>query len=253
MNAPPKEAWVLAASIRWEPGARKHENSIVKGALKEGHRIIVCPPYISIAEVAAELQGSGIAVGAQNCHHELKGAYTGEISASMVAALGCTWTIAGHSERRRDQQESDEIIGKKCSTALTVGMRTILCVGETLEQREAGETMNVIQRQLDGILASCGKLVFDVSVLAYEPVWAIGTGQTATPEQISEVHIGIREHLRRKHTTDIPILYGGSVTPENAEEIFRVQHVNGALVGGASLKSESFLPIIEAARRAANA
>ena len=208
---------------------------------------LVCPPAQLLFPVAELLVDSGIGLGAQDCHSAQSGAHTGDISAAMLADAGCTHVILGHSERRSDHGERSETVKAKAHAALAAGLTPIICVGETAEQRKAGETLEVIAEQLAGSLPDEAALV-----VAYEPVWAIGTGLTATPEDVAEVHAQIDALLRESHgagaAAAIPILYGGSVKPDNAGELMAVPHVGGALVGGASLKAADFWAIGAACR-----
>ncbi len=207
---------------------------------------VLCPPFPWLVPLRERLRGTGILLGAQNCHFEPKGAYTGEVSAPMLADL-VDYVIVGHSERRQYFGETDEIISRKVQAVLGQGLKPILCVGENLAQNEAGETRQVIERQVCADLAS----VADPGglVIAYEPVWAIGTGLTPTPADVAEVHKMIRNYLISKDKDQgqaVRILYGGSVKPQNAKELMAVANVNGALVGGASLKAADFLEIAAA-------
>lgn len=212
--------------------------------------VVVCPPY-TVLPALARRGLRGIWLGAQNCHGQQKGAFTGEISAGMLIDVGCTWVVLGHSERRRDQHETDAEIGRKVLTAQQSGLRPIVCVGEQLADRQAGHTTLIIQRQLDGIIEHAGAPALSAAVIAYEPVWAIGTGLAATTEQAQEVHAMIRGHLARHGVArDIPLLYGGSVTESNAAELFECPDIDGALVGGASLKPAEFAGIVRHARQA---
>src|SRR5688572_9043685 len=195
----------------------------------------VCVPFPYLGEVAAQLKSTALAWGAQNVSEHAQGAYTGEVSAAMLAEFGCGYVLVGHSERRQIYGESDAQAAAKFAAVKKAGMTPILCVGETLEERDAGQTEAVIARQL-------GAVEFKDAVLAYEPVWAIGTGRNATPEQAQAVHA----FLRRKVTSDTPILYGGSVKPQNAAAIFAMPDVDGGLIGGASLVAKDFLAIVEA-------
>jgi triosephosphate isomerase len=201
----------------------------------DGVDVVVCPPFVSLAVAVQLLAGTEIAVAAQNVHWERDGAYTGEISASMLRELGVYGTIVGHSERRQYFGETDETVARRVHAALEAGLFVIACIGETEEERERNETEDVLRRQLSVLEPD------DNLVLAYEPVWAIGTGKTATPELVQEAHAFINSQL------DAPVLYGGSVKPENAAELLEQGHVNGALVGGASLELESFTAICRAA------
>lgn len=212
--------------------------------------VAVCPPSIYIQQVADALQGSDVAWGGQNLSDQSEGAYTGEVSASMLADLGCRYVIVGHSERRTLYGETDRVIADKFVAALGQGVTPILCVGESLEQREAGETLALIQQQLQAVIEVAGISAFARAVIAYEPIWAIGTGKTATPEQAEQVHAHIRGVLAGYDTgiaEKIQLLYGGSVKPANATELFGQQNIDGALVGGASLKAEDFIAIAMAA------
>lgn len=208
--------------------------------------VLICPPFTDLPAVAEVLKNSNIRLGAQNMHWELKGAFTGEISGESLKELGCQYVILGHSERRQYFAETDAIINKKIHTAIQIGLKPIFCIGETLAEREDNQTLNVIKRQLDAGLNNINNI--NNLVIAYEPVWAIGTGKTATPEQAAEVHRYIRNNIAQKWGKDtadaIRIIYGGSVTPENIEILMAQSDIDGVLVGGASLKLESFLRII---------
>jgi triosephosphate isomerase len=200
----------------------------------------VCVPFPYLAQVAERLRGSGIAWGAQNVSEHAQGAYTGEVSASMLAEFGCRYVIVGHSERRQLFGETDAQVAAKFAAVRGAGMTPILCLGETLEEREAGRTEEVVARQLNVVLQNS---TFTGAVLAYEPVWAIGTGRNATPEQAQAVH----GFLRKRVPAETPILYGGSVKPQNAAAIFAMPDVDGGLIGGASLVAKDFLDILKAA------
>jgi len=208
--------------------------------------VLVCPPFTAIYAVKSEIEGSPIKLGAQNMFYEEKGAFTGEISPLMLKDLGCSYVILGHSERRHIFGETDELINKKVASAVKHGLVPILCVGELLEERESGKTKSVVERQLLGGLK--GLKEGDEFVIAYEPVWAIGTGKTATPEQAQEVHKFIRELLAenfgREKAERVRILYGGSVKPENIKGLMEMPDIDGALVGGASLRADSFAKIV---------
>jgi len=211
--------------------------------------VVLAPPFTSLNAVHRSLSGSNVKLAAQNCHWEAQGAYTGEISPNMVRELGCDYVIVGHSERRHLFHESNEMIARKLAPIMSQGMRAILCVGETLDERQSIKTAAVIRRQLRIALKGLTKTDIANVEIAYEPVWAIGTGQNATPKQISQVHSQIRSCLRRwfgPAAAKLRILYGGSVKPENVDSLVAVEEINGLLVGGASLKSETFLPIIRA-------
>jgi triosephosphate isomerase len=196
--------------------------------------VVVCPPYVSLAEAVQALAGTEIGVFAQNCHWADEGAFTGEISASMLRELGVYGTLVGHSERRQHFGETDETVARRARAALDAGLHVIACVGETEDEREAGRTDEVIRRQVSVLEAD------ESLVIAYEPVWAIGTGKTATPEMAHQAHEVVKSVL------DVPVLYGGSVKPENAADLLGQGAVDGALVGGASLDVESFAAICRA-------
>ncbi len=213
--------------------------------------VLVCPPAVYLDAVSAAVSESGVAIGGQDVYFEAAGAFTGETSTSMLADIGCTFVILGHSERRHVMGETDEVVNKKIVAALAAGLTPILCVGELLEEREAGKTAEVVKAQFTGSLAGLSDSDVRKTVIAYEPVWAIGTGKTASPEQAQEVHADLRKLLAEQYNSEtsdtVRILYGGSVKPGNAVELISQPDIDGALVGGASLKSESFLAIISAA------
>ncbi len=223
----------------------------IAAAMPTSTDVVVFPPFPYIAELAGRHVDSGLGFGAQDVsEHEGQGAYTGEVSAAMLADIGANWTLVGHSERRQYHHESDELVARKFAAARAGGLTPVLCVGETLEQREAGETEAVIGRQLQAVLALNGVASFDTAVIAYEPVWAIGTGRTATPEQAQQVHAFIRSQLAKEDAMIARLtrlLYGGSVKPANAAELFAQPDVDGGLVGGACLTSADFLAICAAA------
>jgi len=215
-----------------------------------GVDVLVAPPYTNLFAVRQAIGNSGILLAAQNMHWEKEGAFTGEVSAQMVIEAGCSHVILGHSERRSLFKETDEMIDSKVMAAFLAGLKPIVCIGETLAERENGKTFEVIRNQLKGSLKyfiDKGSLPAHIT-LAYEPVWAIGTGRTATPEQAQEVHLFIRNWIKEtfdKNTSDqIRILYGGSVKPDNASDLMSKPDIDGALVGGASLKADSFMGII---------
>ena len=211
-------------------------------------RVALCPPATLVHRMADALGGTGVAVGGQDCRAETSGAFTGDIAAEMLADAGASLVILGHSERRAGYGETDELVAAKTLAALRAGLEPIVCVGETLAQREAGKTLDVVCGQVAGSLPD--ELAGKAFAVAYEPVWAIGTGLTPTLEQIEEVHVAIRGVLVERFGADgagVPILYGGSVKPSNAGEILKVKDVGGALVGGASLKAADFLGIIAGA------
>ena len=211
--------------------------------------LAVCPPSVYIDAVGRAIAGSKVALGAQNAYHEPKGAYTGEISAPMLCDLGCRYVILGHSERRHILGESSEDVNQKVHAALEAGLRPIVCLGETLAQREGGQTLAVIRRQFDGSLSGLSGEQMDQVVIAYEPVWAIGTGKVATPEQAEEVHKLIRRLVSELYdgaTADaMRVQYGGSVKPNNVEALMAEPDIDGALVGGASLEADLFAAIVK--------
>jgi triosephosphate isomerase (TIM) len=215
--------------------------------------IAVCPPSVYLEAVAGVVGGSDVGLGAQNMWHEPNGAFTGELSAAMLLDVGCQYVILGHSERRQFLSETDELINKKLHSALAAGLTPILCVGELLSEREAGQTAAVIRKQIEGSLAEISADQIAKVVIAYEPVWAIGTGKVATPEQAQEVHSDLRKLLAQRYNDQLAgqlrIQYGGSVKPSNAAELLAQPDIDGALVGGASLKAEDFLGIVAGARR----
>jgi triosephosphate isomerase len=213
--------------------------------------VIVCPPFTSLSEASKLLKGSNIKLGAQNMYFEENGAYTGEVSASMLKCVGCEYVILGHSERRTIFGETDELINKKIKKALAAGLIPIFCVGELLSERETGITNDVIKRQLLAGLNGVSEEEMKKVIIAYEPVWAIGTGRTATPAQAQEVHEFIRDLIEIDYSleiaNDVTIQYGGSVKPDNAKELISQKDIDGALVGGACLNADSFLGIIKSA------
>ena len=212
---------------------------------------VVCPPFVYLPAVGAALAGSAIELGAQDvCEQIESGAFTGEVSASMLREVGCRYVIVGHSERRAIYGESDELVARKFAAALAAGLVPILCVGESLQEREAGATEAVVIRQLDAVINAVGVAALGRGVLAYEPVWAIGTGRTASPEQAQEVHACLRGRIAAIDVTitgSMRILYGGSVKAGNAKDIFAMPDVDGGLIGGASLKAAEFATIVAAA------
>jgi triosephosphate isomerase len=214
-----------------------------------GTQIAVCPPFVYIPLVSELLAGSGIAWGSQDVSDQESGAFTGEISAAMLQDFGCRYAIVGHSERRALYAEDDEFTARKFAAARKAGLIPILCVGETLEEREQGITEQVVERQLDAVINLEGIAALGEAVIAYEPVWAIGTGKTASPQQAQDVHAFIRAKLAGldKAVADkVQILYGGSVKGSNAAELFAMQDIDGGLIGGASLNAEDFLTICKA-------
>ncbi len=208
-------------------------------------KAVICPPFLHVSSVVAAVAGSSIAVGAQDCSVEAKGAFTGDISVPMLIDAGCSYVIVGHSERRHGKGETDQVIRQKATAALNAGLKPIICVGEILAEREANQAESVVAKQLEGSLpADCSEII-----VAYEPVWAIGTGKVASPKDVQNMHQSIQKAVSqlRPHAL-LTILYGGSVNAENAAELLAIPEVGGALVGGASLKAESFLAIARAVK-----
>jgi triosephosphate isomerase len=217
----------------------------------EGVECAVCVPFPYLGEVAARLANTKLACGAQNVSEHAQGAYTGEVSAAMLADCGCRYVIVGHSERRQLYGETDALVAAKFAAVRSAGMTPILCVGETLAERDAGKTESTVARQLDAVLSGAGAGALEHAVLAYEPVWAIGTGRNATPEQARDVHAFLRGQVAQKATgvaRNLRILYGGSVKAANAAALFAMPEVDGGLIGGASLVATEFLAIARAAR-----
>ena len=213
--------------------------------------VAVCPPFVYLSEVGARLADSRITLGAQNTSDEEAGAFTGETSAEMLSDFGCHYVIVGHSERRGLYRESDETVAHKYQRVLECEMTPILCVGESLAEREAGATTEVVGRQLDRVVKDCGAVAIRSCVIAYEPVWAIGTGRTATPEQAQEVHAFIRGRLNAAQDRlgeGVRILYGGSVKAANAGDLLSMPDIDGGLIGGASLEAAEFIKICEHAQ-----
>ena len=213
--------------------------------------VIICPPYTSLSEASTLIKNTSVKLGAQNMSFEDSGAYTAEISAPMLKSVGCEYVILGHSERRTIFKETNEMINKKIKKALEHKLKVIFCVGETLEEREKSTTMQVIRSQVENGLKDISEESMTEIIIAYEPVWAIGTGRNATPQQAQEVHKFIRDFISNKFSSqiagDLTIQYGGSVKPDNASELLSQPDVDGALVGGACLKADSFIAIIKAA------
>lgn len=226
-------------------------HGLVESAPVDGVDMAVCPPFVYLGQAASALGACGISLGAQNLAAYAGGAYTGEVSASMLRDLGCEWVVVGHSERRAYFGESDAIVVEKLRLALAAGLRPIVCVGETLDQRESGLAEQVVGEQVDALTRGLSADEAAAVVLAYEPVWAIGTGRTATPEQANEMHVFIRGRLSAAGWPgeEVRVLYGGSVTADNAELLFDKPDIDGALVGGASLVAGNFLAICAAAAR----
>jgi triosephosphate isomerase len=210
--------------------------------------VAVCPPFPYLAEVALSLQGGEIAWGAQDCSAHESGAHTGEVSAAMLAEFGCRYVIVGHSERRAAHAESDRLVAEKAKAALAHRLTPVVCVGETLEERDAGRTDDVVKRQMSAVIHTIGHCISQV-VVAYEPVWAIGTGKTASPAQAQAVHalLRVQLHAATAHAGDMRILYGGSVKADNAAELFAQPDIDGGLIGGAALKAADFAAICRAA------
>jgi triosephosphate isomerase len=236
-------------------GSRDSINELLDGILAgmdsvEKAEVAVCAPYIYLSQVADKLSGSTVVWGSQNVNDNESGAFTGEISASMLKDFGCKYVIVGHSERRAIYGETDVDVTKRFQAAQTAGFIPILCVGELLEEREAGTTNEVVARQLDAVINEAGIVAIGNCVIAYEPVWAIGTGKVATPDQAQEVHAMIRSKLADLDAdvaARVQILYGGSMKPDNAKELIGMEDIDGGLIGGASLKAEDFLGICTAA------
>ncbi len=216
-------------------------------------KILVCPPAVNISNVGRVIKGSRISLGAQNCHYERKGAYTGEISVSMLSHLGCEYIIAGHSERRAYCAETNELINKKAVAILSGGLIPIICIGESLEQRKAMQTFEILENQLNECLYGFAESDMENIAVAYEPVWAIGTGVAASVRQVDEAHNWIRNYLNNAigaGANNTILLYGGSMNADNAGELLRLENVNGGLIGGASLTADSFLSIIHEGQNA---
>lgn len=244
--------WKMQMTI---PEANNLATAVVRAATELSEaEIVLAPPFTALSEVKRILEDSPVQLAAQNLFWEEKGAFTGEVSASMLKDAGCQYAIIGHSERRQYFGETDSGVNKKIRAALKSGISPIVCIGETLAERERGETMDVIARQIQGGLGSIGDQDFKFIVIAYEPVWAIGTGKTATPRQAEEVHSHIREKLAGSYGIGPAecaiILYGGSVKPANSFALLSEKNIDGFLVGGASLEAESFIQITREAIRA---
>lgn len=235
-------------------GSRAHTASFADALaaqpLPDGIDALICPPFVHVADLVNRLAGTGVQVGGQNvCDKGGPGAYTGEVSAGMLADCGATHAIVGHSERRALYGEDDDVVSEKFALARDAGLVPVLCVGETLAEREADQTENVLQRQLGTVLGDHGVAAFADAVLAYEPVWAIGTGHTATPAQAQAVHAFLRAQIAAEDATiaaGLRIIYGGSVKPDNAADLLACEDVDGGLVGGASLEADSFLALCRA-------
>jgi triosephosphate isomerase (TIM) len=236
-------------------GSRAENASLVRSLLDQARadattEVMLCPPFVYLHEVGRLLKDSDVALGAQSLCAEAIGAFTGEVSAAMLKDVGCSYALVGHSERRQIYAEGDALVARKFVAAQSQGLVPVLCVGETLEEREGERTAQVVARQLDAVLAVCGVGAFRSAVIAYEPVWAIGTGRNASPDQAQEVHAMIRGKVAALDATiagSVRILYGGSVKASNARELFAMPDIDGGLVGGASLKADEFARICAAA------
>jgi triosephosphate isomerase len=235
-------------------GSRAMATSLVGhvvASLPKNVDVAVLPPFPYLGELIETYETSGLAFGAQDVSERMRGAFTGEVSAEMLVDVGCRYVLVGHSERRQYHEESNELVAAKFDVAREAGLTPILCVGETLEQRESGTTESVIDLQIDAVLQRCGIEAFMTAVVAYEPVWAIGTGRVATPDQAQQVHWQIRGRLARENATiagSLRILYGGSVKPDSAAGLFGQPDIDGGLIGGASLVAADFLAICAAAQ-----
>jgi len=240
----------------WKMNGSSESNKLLIDGIKQGlgevkkAQVVVCPPSVYLGQVKDLVDGTDILLGVQNVSEAVSGAYTGEISVSMIGDFNCKYAILGHSERRSLYGETDELVAKKFAAVKEAHLVPIFCVGELLEEREANQTEDVVARQIDAVINLVGISAFKDVVIAYEPVWAIGTGKTATPQQAQDVHAFIRQRLAT-HDAEIAqqtrILYGGSVKPSNAKEIFNMSDIDGGLIGGASLQAEDFLAICTAA------
>jgi len=240
----------------WKLNGSRAENAVLLSGIRaglgklRGCEVMVCPPFVYLAEIATEIAGSGLLLGAQDVAAQARGAYTGEVSAAMLADVGCSHVIVGHSERRSLFGETDTIVAEKYLAAQAAGLVPVVCIGETLAEREAGETQAVVRRQLRAVLEAGGAAALAMAVIAYEPVWAIGTGMTASPEQAQQVHADIRAQVAAadaKIASGLRILYGGSVKGGNAAALFAMPDIDGGLIGGASLDAAEFLAICGAA------
>jgi len=236
-------------------GSRESNSALVKGIIEGSSQvssaeILVCPPFVYISDVAGQLEGTTIAFGAQDVAKEEVGAYTGEVSVGMLKDIGCRYTIVGHSERRALYGDTDSIVAQKFAAAQNGGITPVLCVGELLEEREAGQTEAVVEKQLQAVVDLVGIAALAQSVIAYEPVWAIGTGKTASPQEAQDVHAFIRGWIAKEDAAiaeKVRILYGGSVKAANAKELFSQTDIDGGLIGGASLAADEFVSICAAA------
>jgi triosephosphate isomerase len=240
----------------WKLNGSRPANTTLLRSIREALRpdwrcdVMVCPPFIYLAEIGAALQGSPVLLGAQDCSAEDSGAFTGEVAARMLREVGCTHVIVGHSERRRLHGESDALVARKFQAVRAAGLQPILCIGETLEERQRGATEQVVTRQLGAVLDGIPLQDIATSIVAYEPVWAIGTGHTATPDQAQQVHAYVRAMLSARDAriaAELRILYGGSVNGANAAALFAMPDIDGGLIGGASLVAAEFVRICSAA------
>jgi len=235
----------------WKMNGGLKQNDALLGSVRAGwdappaRQLAVCVPHPYLWQAQAALSGSAIAWGAQNVSEREAGAFTGEVSAAMIAEFGCRYVIVGHSERRTLFGEADAVVAAKAVATVAAGLTPIVCVGETLAEREAGETERVVTRQLDTVIAALGMRLSAI-VTAYEPVWAIGTGRTASPQQAQDVHRLLRSRLAQANAADVLVLYGGSVKADNAKALFGCPDIDGGLIGGASLKADEFLAIARA-------
>lgn len=235
----------------WKMNGSREDGQKLAKALADGlgdvaQEVAVCVPFVYLSDVRAALAGSQIALGAQNVADQASGAYTGEVSAAMLAECGVKYALVGHSERRSYYGDSNESVAKRFCQALSQNVLPVLCVGETLEEREQDRTFQVVDEQLDAVIAAAGIEAFERAVIAYEPVWAIGTGKVASDEQAQEVHQYIRKRIAHRNPViaeKVQILYGGSVKPDNAKGLFAMPDIDGGLVGGASLDAKGFLQI----------
>lgn len=235
----------------WKMNGSREEGVQLAKALADGlgsvsQEVAVCVPFVYLSDIRAALGTSGIALGAQNVADQAAGAYTGEVSASMLADIGCKYALVGHSERRSYYGDTNQSVAARFCQALKQNVVPVLCVGETLEERESDKTFQVVDEQLDAVIDAAGIEAFEKAVIAYEPVWAIGTGKTASDEQAQEVHKYIRQRIAERNPAiaeKVQILYGGSVKPDNAKALFAMPDIDGGLVGGASLDAKGFLQI----------
>lgn len=244
--------WKMHKTLEESQALITEIRGIVRDEIRTNTKVIICPPFISLASANRLLEGTGIGLGAQNCHQEEQGAFTGEVSASMVKSTGAEYLIIGHSERRQYFGDTNEITALKTKIAIRNGLKVIFCVGETLAQREDKSYFRIVEAQLAEGLFGLDRKEFSQIVIAYEPVWAIGTGLTASPEQAQEMHAYIRKvvgmHYTDEIAADTSVLYGGSVKPDNAQTLFGQEDIDGGLIGGAALKARDFVDIVSAMR-----